>query len=52
MAVMYVFAAIGVEAFAKGAYNNSYNEHTNFRYFGVAMLTLLRCMTGKSKGIP
>jgi hypothetical protein len=42
---IYIFTIIGVNLFAKLAYNNSYYEDSNFRSFGSAFVTLFRMTT-------
>jgi hypothetical protein len=39
--VFYIFCIIGVDLFAKVAYNGAYNEQDNFRSFGAAFLVNL-----------
>jgi hypothetical protein len=46
--LFFIFAVTGIQLFAKLGYQGSYNEHANFRDFGVALLTLLRFATGES----
>ena len=46
--IMVIFAVIGIQLFAKVAYNDALTEHANFRSFGVAMSTLLRASTGEN----
>lgn len=48
--LLYVFAVIGVGSFAKVAFNNTYNELSNFRSFPVAFLTLIRFLIGEGWG--
>jgi len=46
--IMYIYAIIGVQLFhllAPGEFNN---EEANFTSFGMALLTLFRCITGES----
>ena len=42
---IYIFTIIGVDLFAKTAYNNSYYSDSNFRTFGNAFVTLFRLTT-------
>jgi voltage-dependent calcium channel L type alpha-1D len=46
--LFFIFAVTGIQLFAKVGYHGSYNEHANFRDFGVALLTLLRFSTGEA----
>jgi hypothetical protein len=43
--LLYIFAVVGVELFAKTQYYESYEERANFRSFEMALLTLLRFAT-------
>eukprot|EP01036_Dinobryon_divergens_P025037 gene25037-33549_t len=42
---IYIFTIIGVNLFAKVAYNKSYDSDTNFRSFGSGFVTLFRMTT-------
>jgi len=46
--LFFIFAVIGVQLFATTAYNESLNEHANFRTFGMAIVTLFRFATGEN----
>merc|ERR1712196_94630 len=39
---------MGVQMFAKIAFEDAYNEHANFQSFGTAVLTLMRATTGEN----
>jgi hypothetical protein len=46
--VMYIFALLGMQLFAKLQFNNTYNVHANFRTFSTSLLTLYRFSTGEA----
>ena len=46
--ILFVYAVLGVNLFAKSAYQDAYSPHANFRNFGNATLTLFRMSTGES----
>jgi voltage-dependent calcium channel L type alpha-1D len=48
MLLFFIYAVMGIQMFSKTAYNGQYSEHSNFRDFGVAMISLLRFSTGES----
>lgn len=48
MLFMYVYSVLGVFLFAEVKLQDSLNEYANFRSFGIALNTLLRCSTGES----
>merc|ERR1711871_793990 len=45
---LFIFAVMGVQMFAKIAFEDAYNEHANFQSFGTAVLTLMRATTGEN----
>eukprot|EP00939_MAST-03C_sp_MAST-3C-sp1_P000527 g527.t1 len=45
---LFIFAVMGVQMFAKIAFEEAYNEHANFQTFPTAVLTLLRATTGEN----
>eukprot|EP00602_Paraphysomonas_sp_CaronLab_P008605 CAMPEP_0185034492 /NCGR_PEP_ID=MMETSP1103-20130426/24443_1 /TAXON_ID=36769 /ORGANISM="Paraphysomonas bandaiensis, Strain Caron Lab Isolate" /LENGTH=1644 /DNA_ID=CAMNT_0027571169 /DNA_START=197 /DNA_END=5132 /DNA_ORIENTATION=+ len=46
--LFFIYAVMGVQLFAKVQFNDEYNEHANFRDFGIAMISLLRFSTGEN----
>ena len=46
--LFFIYAVMGIQLFAKVEYHDNYNEHANFRDFGVAMIALLRFSTGEN----
>ena len=46
--MFFIYAVMGIQMFSKTEYNGQYNEYSNFRDFGVAMVSLLRFSTGES----
>ena len=46
--LFFIYAVMGLQLFSKIQYNGVYDEHSNFRDFGVAMISLLRFSTGES----
>ena len=40
--LMFIYTVMGVQLFAKVAYNEDFNANANFRGFGLAFLTLFR----------
>ena len=46
--LFFIYAVMGIQLFSKIQYNGQYNEHSNFRDFGVAMVSLLRFATGEN----
>lgn len=46
--LFFIYAVIGMQLFAKIAYNGVYEEHASFRNFGLIILTLLRFSTGEN----
>lgn len=40
--LMFIYTVMGVQLFAKVAYNDDFNANANFRAFGTAFLTLFR----------
>jgi hypothetical protein len=49
--LLFIYAVLGVQLFAKVNYNESYDEYANFRTFENAILTLFRFTTGEGWGI-
>ena len=41
----FIYAAMGMQLFSHVKYSGELNEHANFRSFGRAMITLVRCAT-------
>ena len=46
--LFFIYAVMGIQMFSKTEYNGQYSEYSNFRDFGVAMISLLRFSTGES----
>lgn len=46
--LFFIFAVIGVQLFSTVAYHGELGPHTNFRNFGMALLTLARFATGEN----
>ena len=46
--MMYIYAIMGMQLFAKVQFYKSYDGHANFRSFGSSLLSLLRFATGES----
>jgi hypothetical protein len=45
--LIFIYAIIGVQSFAHVQWRDDLNEDANFRTFGTAFLTLIRCSTGE-----
>jgi hypothetical protein len=50
MLILFIYAVLGMQLFAKTAYNGSYSTHSNFRTFENSLLTLVRFATGEGWG--
>merc|ERR1711871_617035 len=50
MLILFIYAVLGMQLFAKTQYNGSYNIHSNFRDFDNALMTLVRFATGEAWG--
>ena len=48
--VLFIYAVLGMQLFAKTQYNESYSVHTNFRTFESSLLALVRFATGEGWG--
>lgn len=46
--IVYIYAVLGVQLFSRLAPGEFNNEDANFNSFGMALLTLFRCITGES----
>ena len=49
---LFIFSIVGVQQFAKIAYNDALNEHAHFQNFWVAFITLARSSTGQPAAHP
>jgi hypothetical protein len=45
---LFIFGVMGVQMFAKIAFEEAYNEHANFQTFAFGVLTLMRATTGEN----
>lgn len=50
MLILFIYAVLGMQLFAKIQYNESYSRHSNFRTFTGSLLTLVRFSTGEGWG--
>jgi hypothetical protein len=48
--MLFIYAVLGMQLFAKTQYNGSYSIHANFRTFPNSLLTLVRFATGEGWG--
>ena len=46
--LLFIYSALGMNLFAEVAFREEVDEHANFRSFGIAMMTLMRCATGEN----
>merc|ERR1711871_844046 len=50
MLILFIYAVLGMQLFAKTQFNGSYSTHSNFRTFDNSLMTLVRFATGEGWG--